>query len=412
MEPEHKEALIAQVKNRYDFVAPFLSERDRRILMAAESQTIGHGGNTIVQLATGISRVTINNGKKELDSGLKAANHRIRKPGGGRKKLIHKNPDLAKELDKLIDPLTRGDPESPLRWTCKSTYKLADALQCKGFKVSQKTVYTMLQEMGYSMQANHKILEGKQNPDRDAQFHFINNSVIEFQECYQPVISVDAKKKENIGQYKNMGVEWEPQGKPVSVNTYDFPNKESGKACPYGIYDLSRNEGWVSVGISSDTAQFAVGSIRRWWDEMGCFIYPGATRLLITADGGGSNGYRLRLWKNEIQSLSNELGLKIHVCHFPPGTSKWNKIEHQMFSFMSKNWRGRPLDSLSTIVNLIAGTTTKKGLKIKAEIDPTEYNTGIKISDQEMATLNIIRDDFHGEWNYTIMPHEVGFHNT
>ncbi len=410
MKTEQKQALIAQVKQRYEFIGVHLSEKDKRLWVASESNTIGRGGDTIVQQATGLSRVTISRGKKDLDTKDSVSSKRIRKVGGGRKRLADKNPALIKELDKLIDPLTRGDPESPLRWTCKSTYKLADALRLKGYKVSQKTVYLMLQEMGYSMQANRKIMEGKQNPDRDAQFHFINNQVKDFQNNDQPVISVDAKKKENIGRYKNAGVEWERHGQPVPVNTYDFPDKQAGKACPYGIYDLKRNEGWVSVGISRDTSEFAVESIRRWWNEMGCFKYPNSTHLLITADGGGSNGYRIRLWKREIQNLSNELGISIQVCHFPPGTSKWNKIEHQMFSFMSKNWRGRPLDSLGTIVNLIANTTTEKGLKIETEIDFSEYKTGIKVSDDEMAQLNIIRDSFHGEWNYTIRPHESEFY--
>ena len=351
--------------------------------------------------------MTIGKGKKELTGKADGIKQRIRKPGGGRKRLVDKNPALIKDLDMLIDPLTRGDPESPLRWTCKSTYKLSEALRKRGHNVSQKTIYLMLQEMGYSMQANRKIKEGKQNPDRDAQFNFIYKQVKEFQGDGQPVISVDAKKKENIGQYKNAGMEWEPAGQPTDVNTYDFPDKEKGKACPYGIYDLTSNEGWVSVGISRDTAQFAVESIRRWWNEMGCFRYPGATRLLITADGGGSNGYRVRLWKKEVQFLVNELGITISICHFPPGTSKWNKIEHQMFSFMSKNWRGRPLDSLGTIVNLISNTTTQKGLKISADIDDAQYEKGLKVGDDEMAQLNIERASFHGEWNYKIMPQEV-----
>jgi len=407
METQQKEDLINQVKQRYDLMAAHLSEKDKRLWAASEANTIGRGGDTIVSQATGISRVTIGKGKKELTGKTDGTKKRIRKTGGGRKRLMDKNPALIKDLDMLIDPLTRGDPESPLRWTCKSTYKLSEALRKKGHKVSQKTVYLILQEMGYSMQANRKIKEGKQNPDRDAQFNFIYEQVKEFQGDGQPVISVDAKKKENIGQYKNVGMEWEPAGKPTDVNTYDFPDKEKGKACPYGIYDLTRNEGWVSVGISRDTAQFAVESIRRWWNEMGCFRYHGASRLLITADGGGSNGYRIRLWKSEIQSLANELGIAINICHFPPGTSKWNKIEHQMFSFMSKNWRGRPLDSLGTIVNLISNTTTQKGLKIKADIDDAEYKKGIKVGDDEMARLNIERASFHGEWNYKIMPQEI-----
>lgn len=411
METQQKEALIKQVKQRHDLIAVHLSEKDKRLWAATEANTIGRGGDTIVNKATGISRVTIGKGKKELSGKPEGAKKRIRKIGGGRKRLMDKNPALIKDLDALIDPLTRGDPESPLRWTCKSTYKLSEALRKKGHTVSQKTVYLMLQELGYSMQANRKIKEGKQNPDRDAQFNFIYKQVKDFQSDDQPVISVDAKKKENVGQYKNTGMEWEPAGQPIGVNTYDFPDKEKGKACPYGIYDLTLNEGWVSVGISRDTAQFAVESIRRWWNEMGCFRYPGATRLLITADGGGSNGYRIRLWKSEIQSLVNELGIAISICHFPPGTSKWNKIEHQMFSFMSKNWRGRPLDSLGTIVNLISNTTTQKGLRIEADIDDTQYEKGIKVGDNEMAMLNIERANFHGEWNYKIMPQEV-MHST
>lgn len=407
MDKLQKLTLLAQVKQRHELMSAHLSEKDKRLLVASEAITIGRGGDMIVSQATGISRVTISKGKKEIESGAEKSGYRIRKAGAGRKRLMDKNPALIKALDMLIDPLTRGDPESPLRWTCKSTYKLSEALRLKGYTVSQKTVYSLLQEMGYSMQANRKIMEGKQNPDRDAQFHFINKKVKEFQADEQPVISVDAKKKENIGQYKNAGYEWEKQGQPTLVNTYDFPDKEKGNARPYGIFDMTRNEGWVSVGISSDTAEFAVESIRRWWNEMGCYNYLNATRILITADGGGSNGHRLRLWKREIQKFSNEIGLSIQICHFPPGTSKWNKIEHQMFSFMSKNWRGRPLDSLGTIVNLISNTTTKKGLKIEAEIDDNEYEKGIKVSDMEMQRLNINRDIFHGEWNYEIMPQET-----
>jgi hypothetical protein len=309
----------------------------------------------------------------------------------------------------MIAPLTRGDPENPLRWTCKSTSKLAEALKEKGHSISQKSVYTLLQEMGYSMQSNRKVLEGKQHPDRDSQFQFINQKVLSFQGAGLPVISVDAKKKENIGVFKNTGSEWEKCGQPVKVKTYDFPDKEKGKACPYGVYDMTSNEGWVNVGISRDTAEFAVESIRRWWKGMGKRRYPEATDLLITADGGGSNGYRIRLWKHEIQNLSNELNVAIHVCHFPPGTSKWNKIEHQLFSFISKNWRGKPLDSIGTIVNLIASTTTGKGLQVRAEVDRSEYEKGIKISDEEMASLNIEREDFHGEWNYKIAPQQDEF---
>jgi hypothetical protein len=406
MSLEKRQALIFQVKQRHQVMCAHLSEREKRIWAASEAITIGRGGDTIVSEATGISRVTISKGKKEVKGEVVISPGRIREAGGGRKRLIKKHPNIVKDLDTMIDPLTRCDPESPLRWTCKSTYKLAEALQAKGHRISQKAVYSLLQEMGYSMQSNRKIMEGKQHPDRDDQFHFINRKVKEFQEQGQPVISVDAKKKENIGRFKNAGREWERHGQPVAVNTYDFPDKEKGKACPYGVFDMTRNEGWVNVGISRDTAEFAVESIRRWWTGMGYLKYPGATELLITADGGGSNGYRIRLWKREIQKLSDELGITIQVCHFPPGTSKWNKIEHQMFSFVSKNWRGRPLDSLGTIVNLIASTTTKKGLQIKAEIDKNEYEKGIKVSDEEMALLNIERETFHGEWNYKIMPQQ------
>lgn len=352
MSLEKRQALISQVMQRHQVMCAHLSEREKRIWAASEAITIGRGGDTIVSEATGISRVTIRKGKKEVKGEVVISSGRIREAGGGRKRLIKKHPNIVKDLDTMIDPLTRGDPESPLRWTCKSTYKLAEALQAKGHRIFQKAVYLLLQEMGYSMQSNRKIMEGRQHLDRDDQFHFINRKVKEIQEQGQPVISVDAKKKGNIGQFKNAGKEWEKHGQPVAVNTYDFPYKDKGKACPYGVFDMTRNEGWVNVGISRDMAEFALESIRRWWTGIGYFKYPGATELLITADGGGSNGYRIRLWKREIQKLSNKLDITIQVCHFPPGTSKWNKIEHQMFSFVSKNWRGRPLDSLGTIVNL------------------------------------------------------------
>ena len=385
-------------------VSAHLSEKGKRAWAASESIIIGRGGDTVVSNATGISRVTISKGKKEIKQGTRSESERVRKKGGGRKSLKESHPEIIEELDIMIDPFTRGDPESPLRWTCKSTYNLANELKEKGYKISQRTVYSLLQEMGYSMQANQKKLEGKQNPDRDAQFHFINTKVKQFQDKKLPVISVDAKKKENIGEYKNQGKEWERKGEPKAVNTYDFPDKEKGKACPYGVFDMTRNEGWVNVGISRDTAEFAVESIRRWWFGMGKARYPRAKSFLITADGGGSNGYRIRLWKREIQKLVNQLSMPIEVCHFPPGTSKWNKIEHQMFSFVSKNWRGKPLDSIGTIVNLISSTTTNKGLIIEAEIDKNEYEAGIKVSDEEIDMLNIERDDFHGEWNYKISP--------
>ncbi len=404
MKAEKRQAHILQVRQRYQIICAYLSENSKRTWAASEAITIGRGGDTIVSEATGMSRVTISRGKAEVNGEISDDSGKVRKPGGGRKSLNKKDPNIIRDLDLMISPLTRGDPENPLRWTCKSTYKLAEALKAKGHKISQKSVYSLLQEMGYSMQSNKKIIEGKQHPDRDEQFHFINRKVKNFQGQGYPAISVDAKKKENIGLFKNSGTEWEKHGQPVKVNTYDFPDKEKGKACPYGVYDMTRNEGWVNVGISRDTAEFAVESIRRWWKGMGIWKYPEATSLLITADGGGSNGHRTRLWKREIQALSNELNLTIQVCHFPPGTSKWNKIEHQMFSFISKNWRGKPLDSIGTIVNLIANTTTKNGLQIRAEIDKSEYEKGIKISDEEMASLNIERENFHGEWNYKISP--------
>ena len=404
MKAAQRQTLIAQVKQRHTMVSSYLTERAKRIWAASEAMTIGRGGNAIVSEAAGLSRVTITKGKKELLEEAPLSPHHVRQKGGGRKRLADTTPQLVQELDALIDPSTRGDPESPLRWTCKSTYKLADALQKKGHQITQKTVYSLLHELGYSLQSNRKIAEGKQHPDRDAQFYFINRRVKQFQKRTQPVISVDTKKKENIGNFSNSGNEWEKQGQPTIVNTYDFPEKDKGKACPYGVFDMTQNEGWMNVGISRDTAEFAVESIRRWWRGMGSFRYPAATDLLITADGGGSNGYRTRLWKREIQRLSNELGLTIQVCHFPPGTSKWNKIEHQMFSFVSKNWRGRPLDSLATVVNLISSTTTNKGLRIKAEIDKHKYEKGIEVSEEEMESLNLKREKFHGEWNYKIMP--------
>lgn len=407
MNLEKKKLSIFQIRERYKIINAHLSEKGKRIWAASESVSIGFGGDTIVCQATGISRVRIANGRREIEKGETAETSRVRSKGGGRKRLTTKYSNIIRELDTMIDPFTRGDPESPLRWTCKSTYNLADALKDKGYKISQRAVYTLLLEMGYSMQANRKKMEGKQNPDRDAQFRFINAKVKRFQKRKYPVVSVDAKKKENIGEYKNQGKEWEKKGQPTNVNTYDFPDKDKGKACPYGIFDMTRNEGWVSVGISRDTAEFAVESIRRWWFGMGCFRYPKAPCLLITADGGGSNGYRIRLWKREIQRLSNKLGMVIEICHFPPGTSKWNKIEHQMFSFVSKNWRGRPLDSIGTIVNLISSTKTKKGLTIEAEVDKNEYQRGIKASDEEMDMLNIKRDVFHGEWNYKILPQKT-----
>jgi transposase len=404
MKWKQRKLIVGQIKQRYEVVEPYLTEHAKRIWAVSEALAVGYGGVTIVCEATGISRATINKGRKELDAGLVTDCTRVRREGGGRKKLVEHDPKLLEDLDELIDPCTRGDPQSPLRWTCKSTYKIAEALQEKGHVISQSSVYALLSELHYSLQSNRKTKEGKGHVDRDAQFQNINSQVKSFHSQGQPVISVDAKKKENIGNYANSGREWEKQGQPKLVNMHDFPDKKKGKACPYGVYDICNNEGWMNVGISHDTAEFAVESIRRWWKHMGVQRYPKAHELLITADGGGSNGYRTKLWKREIQSLSNELRLRIHVCHFPPGTSKWNKIEHRMFSFVTKNWRGRPLDSLASIVNLIADTKTDTGLHIEACVDENSYENGIKISNEEMENINIEIDDFHGEWNYTISP--------
>ncbi|GFO97345.1 transposase [groundwater metagenome] len=328
----------------------------------------------------------------------------IREPGGGRKKEIDKNPKIKDDLSKLIDPVTRGHPESPLLWTCKSLRKLASELKLKGHKVSHRIVGNLLHEMGYSLQANQKNLEGSSHPDRNAQFEYINQQVINFQKEKQPVISVDTKKKEKIGNFKNNGQEWLPKGKPEEVEMHDFMKKELGRGIPYGVYDMLLNKGWVSVGTDNDTAEFAVETIRRWWKTMGILSYSNASKLMITADGGGSNGSRVKLWKVELQTLANETGMEISVSHFPPGTSKWNKIEHQLFSFITKNWRAKPLISHEVIVNLIANTTTEKGLKVMCELNTNKYATGIKISDEQLAEINIKRDDFHGEWNYTIYP--------
>jgi transposase len=392
------------VKKRYQVISPHLTEQAKRLWAASEALAIGRGGTTLVGEARGMSRVTITKGKQAVQEHVIPESARIRQRGGGRKPLRSPDPQLLEALNALIDPCTRGDPESPLRWTCKSTYKIAEALQAQGHRISQRSVYALLQEGGYSLQSNRKLEEGTQHPDRDAQFQHINRLVKRFQRHGQPVISVDTKKKETIGNFAKAGQEWERHGQPRRVNTYDFPDKDKGKAGPYGVFDLTNNEGWMNVGISRDTAEFAVESIRRWWKRMGQPRYPQARELLITADGGGSNGYRTRLWKRELQQLANELGLSIRICHFPPGTSKWNKIEHRMFSFVTQNWRGRPLDSLATVVNLIANATTEAGLHIEADIDGTVYEKGIAVSDEEMGSLNIKRDKFHGEWNYKIMP--------
>jgi hypothetical protein len=385
-----------------------MDERLRRQWAAAEARELGWGGVSLVARATGLSRPTITAGMRELDQpdAQRAAQAaRVRRPGGGRPSLTSTDPGLPAALESLVEPVARGDPESPLRWTCKSTRRLAEELTRQGHPVGSRTVAALLHAAGYSLQANRKTREGSRHPDRDAQFQFINASVARFVLAGQPAISVDTKKKELIGDFKNGGREWRPAGDPEEVRVHDFPDKALGKAIPYGVYDMVHDQGWVSVGIDHDTARFAAASIRRWWHEMGRGRFPGASELLITADGGGSNGTRNRLWKVALQDLADELGLTLLVCHFPPGTSKWNKIEHRLFSFITQNWRGRPLVSLQAIVSLIASTTTKTGLIVKAALDTDHYDTAIKVSDKEMAGLRLQRHEFHGEWNYTISPH-------
>jgi hypothetical protein len=396
---------LQTIAQKYISLRDVLNERALRLWCASEARVLGFGGKELVHKATGVSRPTITKGLKELDAPLLLQREQIRCKGGGRKKLIDKDPFLLSDLDSLIEPATRGDPLNPLRWTSKSTTKLANELQAQGHSVTQRTVHRLLVAQKYSMKSNRKTNEGaKDNPDRDQQFQFINEKTRAFQANQCPVLSVDTKKKENIGEFKNNGKEWSQKGEHIDVNVYDFIDKKLGKAAPYGVYDVTENTGWVSVGISSDTAEFAVESIRRWWYEMGKKIYKNATDIMITADCGGSNGYRVRLWKYELQQLANEIGKAITVCHFPPGTSKWNKIEHKMFCQISQNWRATPLVSLQTIVELIGNTTTTTGLIIKAKIDKKEYLKGRKISDDEFASINIELIDFHGEWNYTIRP--------
>ena len=398
MDPE--EAIL----RKYQLLAPELTERTLRLFAAAEAKVLGRGGISAVSRAIEISRDRIYRGLKDLEAKDKLESERIRRNGGGRKKRVEEDPTLKKHLDRLISPYTRGDPESPLRWTCKSVRKLAEALKGKGHQTSHRMVAELLNEMGYSLQGNRKTIEGKQHPDRDAQFKCINRKVRGQQRNGQPVISVDTKKKELVGDFKNRGREWRPGGDPEKVRVHDFIIKELGKVAPYGVYDLTRNNGWVSVGIDHDTAAFAVATIRRWWRKMGKSAYPQASHLLITADSGGSNGARNRLWKYELQKMANQTGLTISVCHFPPGTSKWNKIEHSMFSFISRNWRGKPLVNRATIVNLIGGTKTSDGLKIRCELDTNRYPKGIKITDAQLEKVNIKKHRFHGDWNYTIAP--------
>jgi hypothetical protein len=392
------------IKRRFEALEPMMDEKLRRLIAAAEAVSIGYGGISEVSRQTGVSRRAIHQGRKELESREKPYRGRIRKPGGGRKPAIEKDPLLKRDLEGLVEPLTRGDPESPLRWTCKSVRKLAGELRRMGHDASHRLVAELLHEMGYSLQANQKVLEGTSHPDRNAQFEHINRKVRRFQSKGQPVISVDTKKKELVGNFKNGGRELRPRGNPEKVRVHDFEIAALGKANPYGVYDMTQNTGWVSVGVDHDTAAFAVESIRSWWLSMGRETYPQAKRLLITADSGGSNGCRLRLWKSELQRLANESGLAISVCHLPPGTSKWNKIEHRLFSFISQNWRGKPLVSHEVIVNLISATTTETGLMVRCQLDEKTYEKGLRVSDSELAAIKLLRDPFHGEWNYTIAP--------
>ena len=396
----------AAIKLRYAALAPVLDERGRRRFAAAEALAAGRGGVTAVARITGIARSTIDRGLAELrgEAEPDAAPDRVRRKGGGRRPLVVTDPTLLTDLKDLVEPATRGDPTAPLLWTAKSLRNLAAGLRELGHRIGHNVVADLLRDLGYSLQANRKTREGTNHPDRNAQFGYINRKVKQAQAAREPAISVDTKKKELVGDFKNGGREYRPKGQPEPVRVHDFIIPELGRAAPYGVYDIADNAGWVSVGIDKDTASFAVNSIRRWWQTMGRARYPHATKLLITADCGGSNGVRVRLWKRELQNLANELGIAITVCHLPPGTSKWNKIEHRLFSFITQNWRGKPLVSHQTIVQLIAATTTDTGLKVRSEIDPNTYPTGVKVTDDEMDAINILRHKFHGDWNYTIRP--------
>ena len=388
---------------KFAAILPYLNERQRRLLVAAEARALGRGGITRVARAAGLSRPTVQAALRELDQPVQAP-QRVRRPGGGRKKAQEIDPALLTDLEALVEPTTRGDPMAPLRWTCKSTRQLVDALKQRGHRVSHQLVADLLRAAGYRLQAPVKRLEGAHHPDRDAQFHYLNDQITAFLSRNLPVVSVDTKKKELVGTFKNGGREWQPTGQPELVNVHDFPDPAVGKAIPYGIYDIGRNAGWVTVGQDHDTASFAVASLRRWWEVVGQPTYPHADQLLICADGGGSNGYRVRLWKVELQHFADHTGLGVTVCHLPPGTSKWNKIEHRLFAHISMNWRGRPLVSHEVVVALIGATTTRTGLHVDAELDMGRYPTKIKVSDDQLAALHITPHAFHGEWNYTIAP--------
>ena len=388
----------------FEVVLPHMNERQRRVVAGAAAEMFGRGGKTAVATASGMSRNTVIKAESEVAAGIEPID-RLRAPGAGDKPLTERQPDLLDALDDLVYPETRGNPMSRMRWTSKSSSKLAEELVTQGYEVSARSVQRLLHRLGYSLQANAKVTEGRQHPDRDAQFHYLNEMADTFIDDDQPVISVDTKKKELIGDYANGGAEWEPEGQPVRVNVHDFADKdlgEHGKAIPYGIYDVANDEGWVNVGDTADTAEFAVESIRRWWNQMGHDRFPGAERLLITADAGGSNGYRLKAWKVQLARLAAETGLEITVCHYPPGTSKWNRIEHRMFSFITMNWRGRPLTSLRVIIELISATTSATGLTIQADYDPNWYPTKVKITNKQLAAVPLNPHEFHGEWNYTI----------
>ncbi|MFZ0081445.1 MAG: ISAzo13 family transposase [Trebonia sp.] len=388
---------------KFQAIFPHLDERQRRLLMGAEARSLGHGGIRLVARAAGVREATVSLGAAELDSGAEPLG-RVRRPGGGRKRAADLDPRLLPALLALVEPDERGDPMSPLRWTTKSTRNLADELTRQGHRVGADTVGDLLRGEGFSLQGNAKTLEGQRHPDRDAQFRYISEQVKAHQETADPVISVDTKKKELVGQFANAGREWRPAGRPVLVNSHDFPQDSAGRAVPYGVYDVTGDTGWVSVGTDHDTAAFAVESVRRWWKAAGRDEYPAARRLLVTADAGGSNGYRTRAWKAELAALAVETGLEITVCHFPPGTSKWNKVEHRLFSHITMNWRGRPLTSHEVIVQTIAATTTRTGLRVRAELDDSTYDTGVKISDRQMDALPLTRHDWHGDWNYTLRP--------
>lgn len=391
------------IREKYLSISEALDERARRLWAAAESRAIGYGGDALVSSATGLARATIHNGRAEIARGGIVAG-RQRRTGGGRKPVEYEQPGWVDALEQLVSPTTRGDPMSPLKWTCKSTRHLAMALVKQGFSVSHMSIDRKLRELDYRLHVLRKTKEGGNHPDRNAQFEYINSMVKAFQGRGQPVISVDTKKKELVGEFRNGGKEWQPNKQPELVNVHDFPNDAVGKAIPYGVFDMARNEAWVSVGNDHDTPAFAVASIRQWWKTMGRSAYPRAKELLITADAGGSNGYRVRAWKVELQALADEMKLRIRVCHFPPGTSKWNKIEHRLFCHITQNWRGRPLTSFETVVNLIGHTQTEKGFQVKASLDPNPYPTGVEVTEEEMKRLSLRCDKFHGDWNYQLLP--------